>query len=77
MRDNGIGFEEKYLDRIFKPFERLHPRGEYDGAGMGLTASACRKIVERHGGEITAKSSVGNGAVFSVILPEKQSPPGS
>ncbi|MBI5426848.1 MAG: hypothetical protein HZA02_01055 [Nitrospinae bacterium] len=75
VRDNGIGFEEKYLDRIFKPFERLHPSGEYDGAGMGLTV--CRKIVERHGGEITAKSSAGNGAAFFVVLPEKQSPPRS
>jgi signal transduction histidine kinase len=67
VEDNGIGFDEKYLDRIFDPFQRLHGRGEYEGTGMGL--AICRKIVERHGGEISAKSAPGQGATFIVTLP--------
>jgi chemotaxis family two-component system sensor kinase Cph1 len=67
VEDKGIGFDEKYLSRIFAPFERLHGRGEYEGAGMGL--AICRKIVEHHGGNITAKSTVGEGSTFIVILP--------
>lgn len=69
VEDNGIGFEERYLDRIFKPFQRLHGRGEYEGTGMGL--AICQKIVLRHGGEITAKSEVGKGSIFIIKLPEK------
>lgn len=67
VTDNGIGFEEKYLDRIFTPFQRLHSRGEYEGTGMGL--SVCRKIVERHGGAITAHSQPGAGSIFLITLP--------
>lgn len=67
VRDNGIGFDEKYLDRIFQVFQRLHGRDEYEGTGVGL--ALCRKIVERHGGTITARSRVGQGSVFIVILP--------
>jgi chemotaxis family two-component system sensor kinase Cph1 len=67
VEDKGIGFDEKYLSRIFAPFERLHARGEYEGVGMGL--AICRKIVERHGGNITAKSTIGEGSTFIVILP--------
>jgi PAS domain S-box-containing protein len=68
VEDNGIGFEEKYLDRIFLPFQRLHGRsGKYEGVGMGL--AICKKIVERHGGEITAKSELGKGSTFIVTLP--------
>jgi signal transduction histidine kinase len=70
VEDNGIGFDEKYLDRIFNPFQRLHHRGEYEGTGMGL--AICRKIVERHGGSITARSAPGQGATFIVTLPLKQ-----
>jgi len=70
VEDNGIGFDEKYLDRIFSPFQRLHSRSTYDGTGMGL--AICRKIVERHGGSITAKSTSGKGSVFIITLPEKQ-----
>jgi two-component system, LuxR family, sensor kinase FixL len=70
VEDNGIGFDEKYLDRIFQPFQRLHGRGEYEGSGIGL--SVCRKIVERHGGDITAKSQPGLGSKFMITLPVKQ-----
>jgi two-component system sensor kinase FixL len=68
--DNGIGFEERYLDRIFKLFQRLHERGVYEGAGMGL--AICRKIVDRHHGTITARSTPGAGSTFIVELPAIQ-----
>jgi PAS domain S-box-containing protein len=67
VEDNGIGFDEKYLDRIFHVFQRLHGRNEYEGTGIGLAIS--RKIVERHGWSITAQSQVGQGAKFIVSLP--------
>jgi light-regulated signal transduction histidine kinase (bacteriophytochrome) len=70
VKDNGIGFDEKYLDRLFKPFQRLHGRGEYAGTGIGL--AICRRIAERHGGSITAQSAPGEGATFIVTLPVKQ-----
>jgi signal transduction histidine kinase len=75
VEDNGIGFDEKYLDRIFNVFQRLHGRGEYEGTGMGL--AICRKIVERHDGGITARSAPGRGATFLVTLPLKPSPGGT
>jgi signal transduction histidine kinase len=71
VEDNGIGFNEKYLERIFEPFQRLHERGKYEGTGMGL--AICRKIVERHGGEITARSTPGQGTTFIVTLPIQHS----
>ncbi len=67
ITDNGIGFEESHTDRIFSPFKRLHGREEYDGTGMGL--AICRRIVERHGGDITAESTPGEGTTFTVLLP--------
>lgn len=70
VKDNGIGFDEKYLDQIFDVFQRLHRRFEYSGTGMGLTI--CRRIVERHGGTITAKSKPGEGATFIITLPMRQ-----
>ena len=70
VKDNGIGFDNQYLDRIFKPFQRLHGRQEYEGSGMGL--AICRRIVERHSGEITATSAPGEGSTFIVTLPIHQ-----
>ena len=67
VSDNGIGFDEKYLDRIFTVFQRLHTRGEYEGTGMGL--AIVRKIALFHGGDITARSKPGHGAAFIVTLP--------
>ena len=71
VMDNGIGFDEKYLDRIFNVFQRLHQKGEYEGTGVGL--AICRKIVDRHSGTITARSSPGQGTTFVVTLPRIQS----
>jgi two-component system sensor kinase FixL len=70
VEDNGIGFESKYVDRIFKVFQRLHGRTEYEGTGIGL--AVCRKITERHGGDITVKSVPGEGTIFIADLPIKQ-----
>jgi signal transduction histidine kinase len=67
VADNGIGFDQKYVDRIFGIFQRLHGRTEYEGTGIGL--SVCRKIVERHGGTIIAESSPDAGATFIIKLP--------
>jgi len=70
VSDNGIGFDERYLDRIFQVFQRLHSRSTYEGTGIGL--AVCRKIADRHGGTISAKSAEGDGATFIVTLPMKQ-----
>ncbi len=78
VSDNGIGFDEKYLDRIFNVFQRLHTRNEYEGTGMGL--AIVRKIVLYHHGEITARSKPGEGATFIATFPlahpQDPSPPG-
>ncbi|MCC6168559.1 MAG: hypothetical protein IT329_15160 [Caldilineaceae bacterium] len=71
VADNGIGFDMKYAERIFQPFQRLHGRSsDYAGTGMGL--AICRKIVERHRGSIEAASEPGRGAMFSICLPQRQ-----
>lgn len=70
IADNGIGFEQKYADRIFTIFQRLHGRHEYEGTGIGL--AVCRKIIDRHGGRIVARSELGKGSTFIVYLPIKQ-----
>ena len=67
IRDNGIGFDEQYANRIFETFARLHQTARYEGTGLGL--ALCKKIVERHGGTITAKGTKNEGAEFSIILP--------
>jgi len=73
IQDNGIGFDEKYLDRIFAVFQRLHGRQEYEGTGIGL--AVCRRIVDRHKGRITAKSQPGQGATFIIQLPVRARTP--
>ena len=70
FEDNGIGFDEQYLDRLFDLFQRLHTREEYKGTGIGL--ALCRKIVENHNGTISAKSKPGHGATFLITLPMSQ-----
>ncbi|MGQ0503266.1 MAG: sensor histidine kinase [Panacagrimonas sp.] len=70
VTDNGIGFEQQYVDRIFQVFQRLHGRNEYEGTGIGL--AICRRIAERHGGSITASSAPDEGASFIVTLPMNQ-----
>lgn len=67
VRDNGIGFDPKHADRIFRPFRRLHTRVEYEGTGIGL--AICRRIVERHRGRIEAFGRPGEGASFTIHLP--------
>ncbi len=73
IRDNGIGFEAKYVDRIFQVFQRLHSRSVYDGTGVGL--AICRKIVERHGGSISAASVPNIGTTFIVTIPIQSTEP--
>ena len=69
IKDNGIGFDTQFSERIFMPFQRLHSRKEYEGTGMGL--AVCRKIVEWHGGSIRAESELGKGSTFMIRLPVK------
>ncbi|MEM7042118.1 MAG: ATP-binding protein [Pseudomonadota bacterium] len=68
--DNGIGFDMKYADRVFGIFQRLHTRAEYEGTGVGL--ATCRKIAERHQGEISVHSRTGEGTTFSIDIPLRQ-----
>lgn len=69
ITDHGIGFEDRFSERIFGIFQRLHAREEYEGTGIGL--ALCRRIVQRHGGRIEARGRPGEGAVFAVLLPQK------
>ncbi|HWV67881.1 hybrid sensor histidine kinase/response regulator [Chitinophaga sp.] len=71
IRDNGIGFNEKYLSKIFTIFQRLHTSDLYEGTGIGLAIA--KKVIDKHGGLITARSREGEGATFIIVLPLKQS----
>lgn len=68
IEDNGIGFDQKYAEKIFELFQSLHPREKYEGTGIGL--SIVKKIVENHHGTITATGNVNNGARFDIYIPE-------
>jgi len=70
IRDNGIGFEQQYADRIFGVFQRLHGKDQYEGTGIGL--SICKKVIERHQGRISVSSSPGQGTTFTLSLPAKE-----
>ena len=67
IRDNGIGFEQEYAQKIFELFQRLHSRSEYAGTGVGL--AICKKIIQNHEGFIEVSSKPGEGSVFTVYLP--------
>jgi light-regulated signal transduction histidine kinase (bacteriophytochrome) len=72
FEDNGIGFEDRHRERIFEAFERLHSTDEYEGSGLGL--AICRRVLDRHGGVITANGRPGEGATFVVTLPGRPAP---
>jgi signal transduction histidine kinase len=69
VRDNGIGFDQKDVDKIFAPFQRLNGAQAYEGSGMGL--AICRRIVARRGGTLTASSKPGEGTTFLITLPQR------
>jgi two-component system, LuxR family, sensor kinase FixL len=71
VKDNGIGMDMKFADKIFQPFQRLHGRTEYEGTGMGL--AICKKIIDGHQGSISVESKLEEGSIFVITLPKKQS----
>jgi len=66
VRDNGVGFDQQFADKIFAPFKRVHAKEEFDGTGVGL--STVERVIHRHGGQIWAEGKTGAGAVFYFTL---------
>jgi signal transduction histidine kinase len=72
VKDNGVGFDPRYRDKLFQPFQRLHQEADFAGNGIGL--ALCHRIVTRHGGHMTGESVVGQGATFSFSVPKRPAP---